>query len=110
MLTQFQGITDQAETQMEKVSMIVLEFWDNRAFWQLSCTHVQLKNSKWQLRLFIIKQPKTVELLWPSAHKRFFAAAAVRMKRSVLNLTFKTERFIGAATAAVSPLRQKKNR
>jgi hypothetical protein len=29
------------------------------------------------------------------------------MKSSVLNVRFKTERFIGAATAAVSPLRQK---
>jgi hypothetical protein len=29
------------------------------------------------------------------------------MKRSVLNVRFKTERFIRAANAAVSPLRQK---
>jgi hypothetical protein len=29
------------------------------------------------------------------------------MKRSVLNRTFKTEHFIGAAAVAVSPLRQK---
>ena len=49
----------------------------------------------------------------PSAHERFFAAsgeteaAAAPMKRSVLNRTFKTERFIGAATEAVSLLRQK---
>ena len=37
----------------------------------------------------------------------FFAAAAAPMKRSVLNVRFKTERFIRAAAAAVSPLRQK---
>ena len=35
------------------------------------------------------------------------AAAPAPMKRSVLNVRFKTERFIGAAAAAVSPLRQK---
>ena len=35
------------------------------------------------------------------------AAAAARMKRSVLNRTFKTELFIRAAAAAVSPLQQK---
>ena len=34
------------------------------------------------------------------AHERFFAAAAARIKRSVLNRTFKTDRFIGAAAAA----------
>jgi len=35
------------------------------------------------------------------------ATVAARMKRSVLNVRFKTERIIPAAAAVVSPLRQK---